>query len=123
MWIGTGTSITFATGFLAELLDVSPPNASREAIQVSHMGTTLNHIFKPAKLVDWGELNCDIGYDPSVAPPVNDAAESIAITFPDSGATVWTFDGFMTGYDPGDPLEDRATAACTIKITGGITIT
>jgi len=123
MDIGTGTTITFESGFLAEILDVSPPNASREPIPTSHMGTANNaHTFTPAKLVDWGELNCQIGFAPGTSPPITSAASEIVITFPNSGASTWTFNGFLTSYEPTDPLENRMEAAVTIKVTGPVTI-
>lgn len=120
MEIGTGTTITFASGFFAEILDVSPPNASRESIQVSHMGTTDAHTFKPTDLADWGELTVEMGFDPATTVPITNAAETVTITFPDSGATTWVFEGFMTGFEPSDPLEDRMTATATIKVSGPV---
>ena len=123
MDIGTGIAITFSTGFLAEILDVSPPGASRESIQTSHMGTTSAHTFTPADLVDWGELVVEMAFNPSTAIPIGGAAETITITFPDSGTAVWTFTGFMTGFEPSAPLEDRMTATATIKVTGKVVVT
>lgn len=123
MDIGTGIVITFSTGFFAEILDVSPPGASRESIQTSHMGTTAAHTFTPADLVDWGEMTVEMGFLPSTAPPMTGVAESITITFPNSGAAVWTFTGFMTGFEPSAPLEDRMTASATIKVTGAVVVT
>lgn len=122
MYIGTGTTISFESGFLAEILDVTPPGASRESIKSSHKGTVDDHTFTPAKLVDRGELKCDIAFDPSAEPPIDQPESSCVITFPDSGGTTWTFQGFMTGYEPKEPLEDRATASVTIKVNGAITI-
>jgi len=122
MFIGTGTSITFDSGFLGELLSISPPNASREAIDVSHMGTSLNRAKLPSKLTNWNQLSGTMGYDPSEAPPMTSDAEAIVITFANSAATTWSFSGFMTGFDPTVELEDRAEADFTIEVTGGITI-
>ena len=120
--IGTGTTITFSTGFFAEIVDISGPEASRESVQVSHMGTTTAHIFLPTDLVDWGDLTVELLLDPQTKPPVNAVAETVTITFPDSAATTWAFSGFMTGFDLGIPLEDRMTATATIKVTGDVTV-
>jgi len=123
MDISTGITITFSTGFFAEILDVSPPGSSRESIQTSHMGTTNNaHTFTPADLVDWGELSVEMAFAPATTPPIASAAEVIVITFPDSGASTWTFTGFMTGFEPSAPLEDRMTASATIKVTGAVAV-
>ena len=122
MDISTGITITFSTGFLAEILDVSPPGSSRESIQTSHMGTTNAHTFTPADLVDWGELTVEMAFAPGTTPPITSVAEEIVITFPDSGASTWTFSGFMTGFEPSAPLEDRMTASATIKVSGAVAV-
>lgn len=121
-FVGTGTTISFESGFLAEILDVTPPGRKRESIPTSHMGTTDDHTFTPAMLVDNGELKCELAFDAAATPPMNNAPSSVVITFPDTGGTTWTFDGFLTSYEPKDPLEGRATASVTIKVTGAITI-
>lgn len=123
--VGTGTTIAAATGFatfFAEILDVTPPNASLEAIQTSHMGTTVAHTFTPADLIDWGELNCQLAFDPAEDPPMGTVA-TFTITFPDDDTTTWQFSGFITGYEPSVPMEDRATADVTIKVSGDVTVT
>jgi len=120
--IATGITITFGTSeFTAEILDVTPPGMSREAIETTHQGTTGQKTFMPADLYDSGELGFDIHFNPDTSPPIGSAAETITITFP-SGAT-WAFTGFMTGYAPSAPLEDKMTASVTVKVTGAITIT
>lgn len=119
---GIGTTITFASGFFAEISDMSPPGPSRESISTSHFGTTGAMTFEPASLVDWGEMTVEIAFDPADTPPIGSAAETIVITFPDTGATTWTFSGFMTGFEPSVPQDGRATASCTIKVSGAVTI-
>lgn len=121
--VGTGITVSFATGFLAEILEVNGPSASRVSIQVSHMGTTTAHAFTPGDLIDWGELSISIQFDPATDPPMGSAAETVTITFPDSGASTWAFNGFMTGFNVKGPLEDKMTADCTIKISGDVTVT
>lgn len=116
--LGTALSIKFASGFLAEILDCSPPDASRESIDTTHMGTEDEYTNTPADLVKWGEMNVEIAFDPGVVPPIDQDPEEIIITFRD-GET-WTFDGYMTGYAPASPLEARMTATCRIQVTGGV---
>lgn len=120
--VGTGTTISFASGFMAEILSIQPPNPTREAIDTTHMGTTPAKTFVPGDLADWGELRAEIAFIPETAVPINAATGSIVITFPDSGATTWTFSGFMIGFEPSVPLEERATANVVIKVTGAITV-
>jgi len=122
MFIGTGTTVSIGGSAVAEILDVTPPGMSRESIATSHMGSTTAHSFLPSKLYDGGEVGLEIAFDPNWAVPISDDAASVVITFPDSGSSTWTFNAFVTGYEPADPLEDRMTATLTLKVTGEITI-
>ncbi len=125
---GTGVVMTFGTSaFAAYLASVDGPSMSREAIQTSHMGTTLNHIFMPADLVDRGEINVEFHFDPSLTPPIAGAAETVTIRWPTpagltNGAT-WVSSCFMTGYTPGAQIGELMTASATLKVSGAITIT
>lgn len=133
--IGTGTTIGFGTsGFSLELLDVDGPGLSREFVETSHMGTAApgagqmgNKTFLPKRQVDPGELTFECHLDPDVIPPIHAAAETITITFPlpAGGATAatWACSGFITSYEPSDPMEDKMTVSITVKLTGPITVT
>ena len=123
MFVATGTTISWESGFLAEILDIKGPEASRESIQTSHFGTATNHTFTPADLVDWGEITIEIAFQPGETPPISSAVSSMAITWADSTSSVWTFSAFMVGFAAGAPFEGRATATCQLKISGGVTIT
>ena len=87
------------------------------------METVDAHTFTPGKLVDWGSLSGEMAFHPETKPPVNDPEETIAITFPDSADSVWTFCGFMLTYQPTGVLEDCMLATFSIKVSGDITIT
>jgi len=118
--LGTGTTITFATGFLAEILSISGPGMSREMIDISHMGTTIAHAYMVADLYDTGEITVELQYIPGTTIPIANAQETITITFPDSGASTLAFTGAMSGFEPSIPLEDKMTATVTIKASGAI---
>jgi len=117
---GFGISITFATSsWSADLLDISPPAATREAIDVSHMGLASGFKeFMPSDLVDWGEAKLTVAFDPATRPPIDAAVEQITITFPEGDT--WVFDGFLTKYEPKAPMEDKMTADVTLKVSGNV---
>ena len=123
MEIGTGISISWESGFLAEITDVSLGGMSRPVLKTSHMQTTDDDTFIPGDLVDNGELRVEIGFDPSATPPIANAASTLTITFPNSAASTWAFSAFMSDFEWTGPLEDLMKATCTIKATGAITIT
>lgn len=122
-FVSTGITVTFSSGFFAEILDTSGPNASRVSLQISHMGTTTAHRFLPGKLVDWGEFQVELQFDPSTKPPVNNSRETVTVAYPDSGSSQWAFSAFMTGFDITASLEEIATASATLKVDGDVTVT
>ena len=123
--VGTGATITFNTGFFAEMISISADDWSRESIDSTHLGTTTARTFLPSTLYDPGTLTVEMLMVPGTTPvtPMTAAAETVTVTFPDSGAATYAASGFMTVFSYGIPLEDRITATATIKFTGAITVT
>lgn len=118
--VGTGISIEFSTGFLAEILNVGDQNMQRASIDATHMGSaTMEYL--AGQLPDWGALECEIAFDPDTKPPLAGAAEVVTITYPNG--TTWARTGFMTGFQSQGPLEERMTATASIKFTGDLTVT
>lgn len=119
---GYGITITFGSGFFAEITGVTPPGMARESIDVSHTESPDNAMeFIMADLVDYGELGVEMNFNPDTVPPIDDPFEAVTINFP-SGAS-WAFQGALSGYEPDAPIDDRMTASATVKVSGKITIT
>ena len=121
--VGTGTSITFDTGFFAEILSVNWSGISRAVIDTTHMGTTTAMTYTPGDLIDPGELQVEIAFAPGTAPPWDSVAETVTVTWPDAGAATWAASGFMSGFEATGTIEERMTATGTLKLSGDITIT
>lgn len=118
--VGTGISISFATGFFAEILSISESGQTRTSIDASHMGSATRDYIE-GKLVDQGELEVEIAFAPATAPPIGNTPETVEITYPDGNK--WSRTGFMTNFGYQAPLEERMTATATIKFTGALTVT
>lgn len=119
---GFGITITFSTGFLAQIRNVDGPDMSRNAINTSHAGTTggyMTYIF--ADLVEGGSVDVDLIFDEDAEPPIDSAPETVTITYP-GGATV-AFSGGLTNFRPTAPYDDLMTARATLKVCGAITWT
>ena len=132
--IGTGASITFDSGFFAQILDISWGGIGRVSVETSHMGVAAagagkfgNKEFIAGELVDPGEVTVELNFNPITDPPIGSAAETFTLTFPiygnDATATNYSGTGFFTSWEFGVPLEDRMTATATVKISGNVTIT
>lgn len=119
--LGTGTTITFDSGFFAEIVDTNLNDMSREPIRSSHFGTTTGHTFIPADLVDFGELEVEIHYDPDLRPPIDDAAATCTITV--TGGATLAGSMFMTNASIAIPFEEKMMMRCTLKVSGDLTWT
>lgn len=135
--LGTGTSISFGTsgysailraitgwtGISREVVDFTPLN-----VQPAPAGKIGNRVYKAAKAVDPGTIECEFFFDPNQTPPVDGDPETITVTFPivtgDNTAAYWQATGQMTSFEvSGIELDQPMVARSTIKITGNITFT
>lgn len=125
---GHGVSITFSSGFMAAITNVSHSGISRAALETTSSATTTYKTFIPADLIDYGSTQVDLEFNPNDTPPISGAAETITITFPvpsgsTNGATL-AFSGFMTEFQftvPAAQDEGIMTATATLKATGAPT--
>jgi hypothetical protein len=83
-----------------------------------------------ATILRSGEMTMDIVYDP--VDDTHDKAGSLGMlyrmdskklssykcTFPDAGSTIWYFDAYCTGFEPGAAHDGALTASTTLKLTG-----
>lgn len=117
---GHGCTVTFGTSaFTAELLDVSGPNVTREALDTSHMGTTNAKTFVESTLYDGGEVSLTFQYDVDDTPPITGASETVTIAFAGSGSV--SFTGFMTAFGITADMEGIMQATATVKVADEIT--
>jgi hypothetical protein len=125
-----GVTITFSTGFFAEITNLSWDGISRTAVPTSHAGTTGGMTFKPSDLYNAGSLQIQghFDHDKALITPLTASAATVTITFPlDTGettASTWTASAFVTDFSwsGGTVDDDAASYSSTLKITGGITI-
>ena len=105
---------------VAEITSITPPGFSRDAIEATHMASPSQHREFIAGLVDAGEVALEINYVPAVAEQLRTALTAgvgqFCITHP-NGVTC-TFSGVVTSYQPSTPIDDKMTAAVTIKVSG-----
>jgi hypothetical protein len=125
---GYSTTITFSTGFCAEVLSVTWDGLERAAIDTTHMTSSSGWMTAiPSDLKNPGQLTVELLANPSTSPPISSSAETITVTFPiPSGgvsAASWACSGFMISYTLNDPHDDRMTATAVIKFTGLPTFT
>ena len=105
--VGTGTTFSFS-GFSGELLSINGNSITREVINTSHMGTEDYHTFLQCDLVDPGELELELAFDPSSPIPITGDSATGTVTFTDASSFASTM--ICTAWSWGAPLEDKMTA-------------
>jgi predicted secreted protein len=111
----------FAT--VGEVLDITPPSLAKDAVDATHMASPDRWREFIAGLKDGGEVSLELSFIPGNASTTaalsdinSNSAGYYKIVFPD--ATEWGFAAIATGFEAGDPLDDKMTATLTYKLTG-----
>lgn len=114
---------------LAEVTAVSLPNEQIAEVEVTHYespGRTREYI---PGLTDAGELTIGINWIAGsatdkmiVAAKADGKVRTMRVVVPDSTANgqMFTFPGFVRGYERDAPIDDRMTAQITIRVAGAV---
>lgn len=108
---------------LAEVYDITPPNDTVDEVDATHMQSpNRTREFIPG-LIDPGEASFEMNFVPGSASDlkiaeIKTAGERVKcrVTFPN--AVTWTFSGWVSGYEPAVPTDDKMTATVTWRVTG-----
>lgn len=118
---------------IGQIHNIGGPGVSRNPIDVTTHDSTDQWMEFIKGLKDGGELTFDITYDPALGS--HDASTGLLsdfdedtvipnwrVTFPDAGTTQWAFPGFLTGFEPGMPIDNKLAASVSVKISGKPTL-
>jgi predicted secreted protein len=129
--IGDGAASEAFTS-IAEISELTPPSMSRDAIEVTTMGSTSGFREFIPGWRDGGEVSIVANWLPTdtthdgttglLESYLDDDEHNWRIVLPDSLATI-AFTGFITAFEPDLPLEEQGKLSCTIKLTGVPTVT
>lgn len=108
---------------LGEVYDITPPNDTVDEVDATHMQSpNRTREFIPG-LIDPGEASFEQNFIPGSASDalireIKGLGERVRcrITFP-NGVT-WKFTGWVSGYEPAVPTDDKMTATVTWRVTG-----
>ena len=125
--IGHGTTITFATGLFANIIDMDWSGIARAAIDSTHMGSGTNKTFLPGGTYDPGGLSATIQFNTAAqtgAHIVSALMTAVAeVCTMDFGTAAFTGSAFATDNGISGADEDIITQAVTLKFTGAIATT
>jgi hypothetical protein len=116
---------------MAEVTSITPPSASLDQIDVTHMQSPNRRREFISGLNDSGEASFDMNFVPGSTsddrlfallnlPVGQTRRRNLRISYP-NGVT-WSFVGELTGYEPTIPVDDKMTATVTFKVTGDISV-
>lgn len=110
---------------IAEVVAITPPGASRAAVDRTHLKSPNGWKEFAAGLKEAGEASITLNYNPASTDAVFTAFEArtgkYQITFPNG--VMMRFDGFFTAYNPPElTAEGKMEATGTIKCTGAPTL-
>ena len=131
--IGTGATLTFASGLFANIMSMNWNGVARPAVKTSHLLTTSADTFIPGDRYDPGGLALELQFQPDALGPtalisqLNQGTTGITVTFPipagrSAGATM-VGTGFLQDIDVTVPDEALMTMSATLKYTGTVTMT
>jgi hypothetical protein len=76
-----------------------------------------------------GEVTLEILFDPDNVTHqglrtdmTSKLLQAFSLVFVDATPTTWSFNGYVTRYEPGNPHEGLSSLSCTIKISGQPTL-
>lgn len=132
----TSTTTTAGEAYanIAQITNISGPGMALDTEDVTTHDSTGAFEEVVATVLRSGEMTLDIVYDP--VDDTHDKAGSLGllyrmdskklsaykITFPDTGGTIWYFDAYPTGFEPGAAVDGALTASVTLKLTGQPTL-
>jgi hypothetical protein len=135
--LGYGTTVAIATldspaDFveLGEVVDVTPPNAQIEQVDVTHMQSPDRVREFIAGLTDYGSMTLSMNYIPGGSTDdlilewrSSGANRYVQITYPSTASPrpTDTFLGFIEGYETSATVADKMSATLTIKVAGAVT--
>ena len=124
-----GATLSVAGSELADVISITPPAWSREAVATHSLNSTAA-TFRPSRITDYGEAEVSIQYNKTAHATLHSYSNNyssdvaIAISFYDgttpSGQTC-SFNGFLTNFEPGEANRDdtdNLEATVTIKVNG-----
>ena len=120
--IGSGDPLTYTP--VAEVVSITPPGMSRDAIEATHLKSPGGWKEFIAGMKDGGEASFTLNLAPSATDALvtafNADSGNYQITFPNG--VMLRFAGFFTAYTPPDLTAEKMEASVTVKVSGAVTL-
>lgn len=131
--IGYGATVSMTLGgtatVLAEVIEIGLPNPQVDDVEATHFKSPDRTKEYIAGLIENGEISLAINWVPgstddlaiSTAQKAGEAVETVISVPTASTDQTFTFDAIIKGYEKTIPIDDRMTAALTLRVAGAVT--
>lgn len=113
---------------IAQVTNISGPGLSFDLADVTSHDQSTPHEYMIPTIIRTGDVTLDIAYDPNdtthkdlLTRLGNRTLSTFTLEFPVTPAKTWSFDGYVTGFEPNMPTDDALTASVTVKPVGAVT--
>jgi predicted secreted protein len=124
-FIGFGSKLSKGATIIGEILSISGPAISTDAVEITHTESPSACREYIAGLIEPGELSVELQVDTAgsvfallIADQLDRSIDAYTLLFSNTGASTLTFNAFVTGVEFNTPIDDRATVTASFKITG-----
>ena len=124
---GDGPPETFTT--IPELLTITGPGIKIDAKDATNHGSAQFFKEKIYGLIDAGQVVAEFNWVPGnpqqaglLADALGRDVRNFQFLLPAAIGLKWSFAALYTGFDPGQPLDDKCTCKVTLDITGPTTL-
>ena len=126
-WDADATSAAGAWVDVANITNISGPDASRETIDTTTLDSVGGYREFIPSLRDAGSISLSMNFKRDTYEQMkndfeSDVLQNYEIMLPDADNTTFEFEGMVTELPLDVPLDDKISADVTIKISGEITI-
>lgn len=125
-----GSPEAFTT--VGELLDIKGPELEADTEDITNHSSTEGWEEVLPTILKGGEVTFDVNHMPEHATHnlatgmlkdlVGRTKRNWRLTFPNTGATSWTFPAYVTGFSPSDPVKGIMKASIKLRISGKPTL-
>ena len=118
--LGNGVSISIG-GTVAGLVEITGPSSQASLVRSTNLGSTAHQYL--GGLPDYGDFRYTVQMQNDASPiAVGGAAQTVVISWPDSGDTTWTFSAIVQSAEPVARLDEVIVISVSMKVTGSITV-
>jgi predicted secreted protein len=117
-----------AAGVIANITNFSGPGISLDTVDVTAHDSTGAWEEVVPTIVRGGEVTFEINYNPTTHHYAGHGLAFNLITRLIDTWTIggpmgaWSFQGYVTAFEPSAPFDGKMAASCTIKVTGAVTV-